>query len=76
MRKRVLGAYAQIGLRIRTVWPGSSLSANKIIGYYIMFQWREMPGWDFAHVQGDVNPHFLCMLEDTFSLDEVQIMFK
>ena len=29
-----------------------------------------MLGWDFAHVQGDVNPHILCMLEGTFfSLD-------
>ena len=24
-----------------------------------------MPGWDFAHVQDDVNPHSLRMLEDT-----------
>ena len=28
-----------------------------------------MPGWDFKQVQGDVNPHILRMLEDSFPLD-------
>ena len=28
-----------------------------------------MPGQDFSHVQDDVNPHLLRMLEGTFSLD-------
>ena len=32
-----------------------------------------MPRWDFAHVQDDVNPHLLHMLEGTFSLDAVRI---
>ena len=27
---------------------------------------EQMPGWDFAHVQEDVNPHILRMLEGTF----------
>ena len=32
-----------------------------------------MPGRDFAHVQVDVNPHILCMLEGTFSLDAAHL---
>ena len=28
-----------------------------------------MSGWDFAHVQNDVNSHIKRMLEGTFSLD-------
>ena len=44
MRKRVFGhmrtAKAQISLRIRAVWSGPSLSANRIIGYYEMYEWR------------------------------------
>ena len=33
-----------------------------------------MPGWYVAHVQDDVNPHILRMLEGTFSLDVTQII--
>ena len=44
MRKRAFGhmrtAKAQISLRIRAVWSGSSLSANRIISYYRMYEWR------------------------------------
>ena len=32
-----------------------------------------MRGRDFAHVQDDVNPHILRMLEDTFSIDLAQL---
>ena len=54
---------AQIRLRIRAVWSGPSLSADRIIGYYRMFQWRAnawmrpcaCTGWcesaHFAHVR-------------------------
>ena len=39
-----LRAYAdsegQIRQRIRAVWSGPSLSANRTIGYYRMYQWR------------------------------------
>ena len=42
-RKHVFGhmrtAKAQISLRIRAVWSGPSLSANRIIEYYRMYQW-------------------------------------
>ena len=38
-----------------------------------MFQWRQIPGWDFAHVRVDVIPHILRMLEGTFSLDAARI---
>ena len=34
-----------------------------------------MPGWDFAHVQDDVNPNILRMLENTFSLDTAHLTF-
>ena len=44
MRKRAFGhmrtAKAQISLRIRAVWSGPSLSANRIIGHYRMYQLR------------------------------------
>ena len=66
MRKRVFGhmrtAKAQISLRIRAVWSGSSLSVNKIIEYYKMCERRTKArmircicaGWSepvhFAHV--------------------------
>ena len=43
-RKCVFGhmrtAKAQISLRIHTVWSGPSLSANRIIGHYKMYEWR------------------------------------
>ena len=35
-----------------------------------MFQWRlNAPRWDFAHVQGDVNPHILHMRKCTLLFD-------
>ena len=44
MRKRVYEqmrtAKAQISLRIRAVWSGPLLSANRIIGYYRVYEWR------------------------------------
>ena len=55
-------AKAQISLRISTIWSGPSLSTNRIIGYYIMYECRAKawmilsacPGWSesghFAHV--------------------------
>ena len=56
----------------RTVWSGPSLSANRIIGYQGMFQWREMPVWDFAYVQYGVIQNMLYMFEGT-SLDAAHI---
>ena len=42
-------AKAQISLRIRAVWSGPSLSANKIIGYYkVQNVWTESKGPDDA----------------------------
>ena len=45
MRKCVFGhmptAKVQISLRIRAVWSELSLSANRIIGHYRMYPWRE-----------------------------------
>ena len=43
-RKRIFGhmrtSKAQISLRIRAVWSKFSLSANRIIRYHRMYQWR------------------------------------
>ena len=36
---------------------GPSLSANRIIGYYIMYKWIAKAWMIFAHAQDDVNPH-------------------
>ena len=51
MRNCIFGnmrrAKAQISLRIRAVWSGHSLSANRIIRYYRMYEWRESKGLDY-----------------------------
>ena len=56
-------AKAQISLRIRAVWSGPLLSANRLIVYYKMYEWRAKAwiilcactGWSesahFAHVR-------------------------
>ena len=68
---------AQISPRIRAVWSGLSLSADRTMEYYTMFQRKteesKMSGWDFAHAHDDVNPHILRMLEGTFSPVAAQI---
>ena len=67
MRKRIFGhmrtANAQISLRIRAVWSGPSMSANRIIGYHKMCEWKIQvrmvfcvcAGWSesvhFAHIR-------------------------
>ena len=57
MQKRVFGLMrtvkAQISLRIRAVWSGLSLSANRIIGYYMIYEWRACARMKrcVAHVQ-------------------------
>ena len=52
-------AKAQISLRIRAVWSGPSLSANRIIGYYKIkyMNGEQRPGWYLAHAQDDLNAH-------------------
>ena len=75
MRKHVFGhvriTNAQISLRIRAVWSGPSLSANRIIGYYRMLQWRAnvwmilcaCAGWsESAHHFTDIWRHFFVSL--------------
>ena len=34
-----------------------------------------MPGWDFAHVQDDVNPYILHMIEGIFPLDAAHMIY-
>ena len=61
MWKRVFGhmrtAKARISLHIRAFWSEPSLSANGIIGYYWIYQWRE-------------NTRLIrCACAESFSLD-------
>ena len=57
----------QINLLIRPVRLGPSLSAESI-DTTGCFNEEQKPGWGFVHVQDDVNPHILRMLEGTFSI--------
>ena len=63
MQKRVFGYMrtpnAQISLRIRAVWSGHLVSANRTIGYYRMYEWRVKHRWYFAHAQDYPNLHFV-----------------
>ena len=81
-RKLVFGhlraAKALIRLRIRAVWSGPSLSANRVIGYCRMWEWRAntrmiryaCAGWsesaNFAHVRrqhvSEVFSTWTCLL--------------
>ena len=40
------------------------------------FNGEQMPGWDFALVQDDANPHILHMLEGMFLLDAAQLYLE
>ena len=77
MRKRVFGqmrtAMAQITLRIRVVWSGPSLFANRLdITEYTNGEQRS--GWQFAHAHDDLNLCILRMFEGTFSSNTVDYM--
>ena len=61
-------AKPQISLRIPTVWSGISLSANRITGCSkLCINGEQMPEFDLAHAQDDVNPHILRMLGQCFA---------
>ena len=79
MRKRVFGngraAKAQISLRIRAVWSGPSLSANRIVGYYRMYEWSAKARMTIRLAHYDPNLCNLRMLEGTFSLDAAHIYY-
>ena len=67
-------AKAQISLRIRAVWSGPLLSANRTIGYYRMYDWRTKARMIFAYVQDDPGLRILRMFGGTFPLDATQLM--
>ena len=80
MRNRVFGymrtAKAEIGLRIRAVWSGPSLSAKKIIGHLTIecINEEQTPGWDYA----SVGWIWICAFRacsKTFSLGSAQVNF-
>ena len=58
MQKRVFEhmqkANAHIHMRMRTVWPVPSLSANRIIGYYRLYDWKTKARMNFTHAQDDL----------------------
>ena len=75
LRKRVFRhmrtAKAQISLRIRAVRSGPSLSAIRIIGYYIMFKCRAIARMKLCACAGCcVHPHILHMLKSTMRLTQ------
>ena len=71
MQKRIFGhmrtTKAQISLRICAFWSGHSLSANRITGYYRMYDWRAKDrmiicacaGWSESAHFAHVRRHFL-----------------
>ena len=83
MRKLAFGhmrtAKAQISLRTAIegqsqsarprILIGTSLFAKESLHTIECVNGEQMPGWNFAQVQDDLNPHTLRMLEGTFSLD-------
>ena len=54
------------------VWSGPSLSANRIIGYYSMYEYEQRPKWYFGRARDELNLH---MFEGTFSLDTAHSLF-
>ena len=66
-------AKAQISLRIRAVWLGPSLSANRIIGHYRMYQWiaNDRVTWRMRGM--NLNLCILRMHEDTVLLGVAHI---
>ena len=67
-------AKAQISLRIRAVWSRPSVSANRIIGYYKMYELKEKARMNFAPAQEELNLRLLHLFEGTFSLDTAHII--
>ena len=67
-------AKAQISLRTRAVWLKTSLSANRISGYYRMYEWRAKGEMILDHVQDDPNMRILRMFEGTLSLDAAHLL--
>ena len=72
LRRHVFGhirtAKAQISLRIRAGWSGPSLSANRIIGYYRIYEWWAWPGWYDAHAQDNLNLRILRISKALFCM--------
>ena len=78
MRNRVFGhmrtAKAQVSLRIRVVWPGPPLSANRIIWSTQSKIREQRPKWYLAHAQDDLNLGILRMFEGPFSLGAAHLV--
>ena len=68
---------AQISLHIHAVQSGPLLSANRIIGYYRMYEWKAKGPEDtyFAHAHDDLNLHNLHMFEGTFLLTHLSLTY-
>ena len=76
MRKRVyIGmetSKVKISLRILAVWSGPSLSANWIIGYCIMYEWRAKAQLIFCAWAGWSEYAHFAQFEDTFRLNIIR----
>ena len=65
-------AEALIRLRACAVWSGPPLSANRIIGYYVTFQWKANARMRLRMFKMSESVH-LIVLEGTFALDAAHI---
>ena len=61
-------AKAQISLYIRAVRSGPLLFTNRIIDTIECFNEERMIGWDFVHMQDDVNLHILRMYHENMTI--------
>ena len=69
-------AKAQIILRFRAVWSGPSLSANRIIGYYRMYEWSAKYPDDTLSMRRMIGMRILRMFEGAFPLDAAHIAIR
>ena len=59
---------------IQAVERGPLLSANKIIRFYRMCEWRAKAQMIFCRCADDVNPHILCILKGIILLDAAHLI--
>ena len=57
--------------RVFVMWSGPSFPQIKLFDTTICSYGNQMPGWDFTHIQDDLNPHIL--LEGTILHDAAQV---
>ena len=58
------------------MWSGIHCPQIKSLATTECFSREQISEWDFGHVQDDVNPRILRMLEGIVSFDAAQIKYK